>query len=94
MNIGFNHNMQIVECWICGCLFALPENLYLHAQEKGKGFHCPNGHSLGFGPGRLSELEEELAEAKLTEARLRSSWKGAATENERLLKRLDKKKKK
>ena len=94
MLINFNHDMRILECWICGCLFALSEQLYLREKEGANGFHCPNGHLLGLGKGRLAELEELLEEANLTEARLRTSWKAAANENERLLAKLEKKKKK
>ena len=94
MDITFNHQMRTLECWICGCLFALPEQLYLREKDGANGFHCPNGHLLGLGKGKVAELEEKLSEANLTGARLMTSWRAAQRENERLFAQLDKQKKK
>ena len=94
MYINFNHNMRMLECWICGCPFALPEQRYLQAEDKGRGFHCPNGHLLGLGAGKIVELEKQVGELTLERTRCRLGLEAAARENERLLKRLDKKKKK
>ncbi len=94
MLTNFNHDMRVLECWICGCLFAMPEQLYLREKDGANGFHCPNGHLLGLGKGKMRELEEELCEVRVERTRCRLGWENAARENDLLLKRLDKRKKK
>ena len=94
MNIAFDHPMKRIECWVCGCLFALPLGLYCKKKEDNKGIYCPNGDHLGFGPSRVTQLEEQLEETIRERTRFRLSLEAAARENERLFKRLDKKKKK
>ena len=96
MNVTFNHSMRLVECWACGCIFGVAEVLYLRAKDKGSSanFYCPNGHSLTFGEGNVARLEKELEMVTLERTRCRLGWEKAARENNLLLKRLDKRKKK
>ena len=92
--VNHNHDMKFVECWVCGCLFGMPNALHLEAQShESFSFHCPNGHKLGLGEGSIDKLKKQLEESEITLSRVRGSWKKASEENERLLKRLDKKKK-
>ena len=96
--IQFNASIAIVmtECWVCGCFFGVQEVLLARAKDQGSSvnFFCPNGHSLTFGEGTRARLEKELEEVRQERTRCRLGWESAARENERLLAKLDKKKKK
>jgi hypothetical protein len=56
--------LDATECVVCGIPFALPEHMLNDKREKGGFIHCPNGHSVGWGEGKI---EKEL---KLTKANL------------------------
>jgi hypothetical protein len=59
-----------VSCCVCGCQFALPETQLEHLKNRGRPFHCPNGHELHFGESRVDQLKREIGalQRRLAEA--------------------------
>ena len=57
--------LDSTECVVCGVVFALPKHMLHEKREKGGFIHCPNGHSVGWGKGKmekqLERVEQDLA---------------------------------
>jgi Zn-finger nucleic acid-binding protein len=51
-------------CITCGIVFGLPEDFHQALRGNGKGFYCPNGHSMWYGKGEVDKLREQLARAQ------------------------------
>ena len=56
--------LDSTECVVCGVVFAFPKHMLHEKREKGGFIHCPNGHSVGWGKGKL-EQQLERVEADL-----------------------------
>ena len=52
--------LETIECYSCGVIFAIPNNLRRRLLDKGDIFYCPNGHSQCY----TKSTETRLAEAK------------------------------
>lgn len=50
---------EFTVCAACGINFGMPADYIKRLRESGKGFHCPNGHSLTFGESALDKLRRE-----------------------------------
>lgn len=55
-------------CCVCGIQFGLPKDYESERRRDGKGFHCPNKHSLCFDP---QGSEEKKLECQLAGERAR-----------------------
>ena len=65
-------NLTSTECPSCGIMFAVPQLMFDQKVEKGGYFHCPNGHSIGWGKGK-TEKALERSEADLDAYRKRNA---------------------
>ncbi len=66
MTISITARLTGLTCWVCGIDFAMPEVIERKRQEDGKGFYCPNGDLISYGP---SLLEQEKKRRQAAEAR-------------------------
>ncbi len=55
-------NLEVTECCACGTVFALSALLLKTKRNEGGFLHCPNGHSIGWGKGKI---DKELERTKL-----------------------------
>lgn len=59
-------NLHELVCGTCGVPHAIPEALYVKCKEEGGFWHCPNGHTRGWGEGtttaKLKRAEQALAQ--------------------------------
>jgi len=55
-------DLEVTECCVCGTTFALSALLLKTKRKEGGFIHCPNGHSIGWGQGKV---EKELERTKL-----------------------------
>ena len=77
--LAFTNHMETVTCWAhegCGIVFAVPRTLLATMRAHSGTLHCPKGHLLGFGIGKVAELEQELErERERTQSeRKRKEW--------------------
>jgi hypothetical protein len=49
-----------IECGTCGVWHAIPRKMYETSQEEGGFWHCPNGHSRGWGTGTIQQERDRL----------------------------------
>ena len=56
-------------CCACGVEFGLPAHYNKERRQDGKGFYCPNGHTLSYGEGSHEKLrrERDLLRQRLAE---------------------------
>lgn len=64
--------LQTVICGTCGVVHAIPAVMYSTLKDEGGFWHCPNGHSRGWGKGTL-RARIEAAEAELERERERKA---------------------
>jgi hypothetical protein len=57
-------SLVVQDCASCGVLFAISDDFDAHRREDGKGFFCPNGHSLIYSPSEAERLRRQLKDAK------------------------------
>lgn len=57
-------SFRLVNCGVCHIQFYLPQSKFDSCQEKGEGFHCPNGHSLLFTESAKAKMQKEIDQAK------------------------------
>ncbi len=69
--INDSQTLTALTCWVCGIHFAVPATYDRRRAEDGKGFSCPNGDRLSYGPSFLDQERDKLrrAEARLTHER-------------------------
>jgi hypothetical protein len=67
------HVMVTTTCASCGIVFGVPEAWDKRRRADGKGFTCPNGHSLTYGETDEDRLKKELeaSERKAEQAEAR-----------------------
>lgn len=69
-------NLEVTECCACGTLFAVSALLLKTKRNDGGFIHCPNGHSIGWGKGKIEKklemVEQDLAGYKTRNASLSS----------------------
>jgi hypothetical protein len=60
------HEMEIVlvDCFNCGTVFGINDNLHRRFRERGDTFYCPNGHSQAYTKS-LVEVEKEKAKKEV-----------------------------
>jgi hypothetical protein len=51
-----------ITCCACGLVFVVPTTWEKARRSDGKGFNCPNGHSLTFGETEVDRLRKQLSE--------------------------------
>jgi hypothetical protein len=56
--------IAITACHACGVQFGMPKSLLAARRADGKGFWCPNGHSLAFRETETDRLRKELERTK------------------------------
>ena len=57
--------LQDTECCVCGVSFAVPKIMLDHRIKNGGYLHCPSGHSIGWGEGKIEKalrIAEETSE--------------------------------
>lgn len=54
-----HNNFNRLQCSECGIAYYFPEKWCRKAQEKGKGWKCPNGHGQWYGESENDELRRE-----------------------------------
>lgn len=64
--------LSSTECCVCGVVFAIPKIMLDHKIKKGGYIHCPSGHSIGWGEGKV-ERNLRLAEQDLDGYRKRNA---------------------
>jgi len=52
-------NLTNTECCFCGVIFAIPSTMHDNKRERGGFFHCPNGHSIGWGEDKIEKKLKE-----------------------------------
>lgn len=62
--LHFNVKLHYLECGVCGVPHGLSDQKYNSAMNDGKGWYCPNGHSLVFTQNEKQKLEKELVKEK------------------------------
>ena len=62
------------DCAECGIAFALTSDFIARRREDGKGFYCPNGHSLVFNNKKRNEERIAALERELKNADARTSF--------------------
>ena len=78
--------LEFVECYQCGTVFAIDQNLIRRLRNTGDAFYCPNGHRQSFTnpiERQLKEAQKQLKEAEtnLLSARQNEAWwRGQAEE--------------
>lgn len=53
-------SLTVMDCPSCAVIYAIPDRMERERREDGKGFYCPNGHSLTF-DGEIHKLRKRLA---------------------------------
>jgi len=57
--------LKEIQCGTCGVWHAIPQQMFDTAYREGGYWHCPNGHSRGYGESqdekRVKQLQSELA---------------------------------
>ena len=65
MSVTSMQELELTECCVCGCQFAVPSIVMNTKRKKGGYINCPNGHEVGWGDGELGKqikrLREDLA---------------------------------
>lgn len=51
-----------IECYRCGVIFAVLDDLHRNLREKKHSFYCPNGHSQAYTESEADRLRKELAD--------------------------------
>lgn len=78
--LGTNLRFVVEDCFKCGTLFAMTEDLWNRCQhDHSKSFYCPNGHGMVF-TGKSDR--EKLKEAQARETALRDQLDAAVHEAE------------
>ncbi len=60
----------VVDCFKCGCLFAVPAQVNDELVRTGRNFFCPNGHSQHYTDSTDKRLREERERSARLAARL------------------------
>lgn len=80
LNLVTNTDLTTEICCNCGVQFAMPTELWQERKQDGKGFYCPNGHSMVFTNSvetKLREAEERLREVNAYSSSLSHQLNGA-----------------
>lgn len=60
VDIQADYGLRVMTCGTCGVIHAIPVSIYENCLNEGGFWHCPNGHSRGWGKGTLqSQLDKE-----------------------------------
>jgi hypothetical protein len=84
-NVG-TLTLYVTTCATCGVIFALEDTYDECRRKDGRGFYCPNGHSLSYKTTETDRLRKELDNTKrrLESAQREANWQGQrALENAR-----------
>lgn len=57
--------LVVTDCADCGVIFAITDDYEERRREDGKGFYCPNGHSLSYLETETDRLRKALDQEKL-----------------------------
>lgn len=60
--------MEVCVCASCGIEFGMPSPFIAARRNDGKGFWCPNGHSLTYGESEADKLRRERDRLKQQQA--------------------------
>jgi hypothetical protein len=60
--IQLNHQFEIISCYKCACLFAVPAAVRSRWVDSGDSFFCPNGHSQHYTQSTVQKLQKQIAE--------------------------------
>ena len=47
--VNFSLELEVINCWVCGCVFAMSSNLKAEMKSKEQTLFCPKGCRLGLG---------------------------------------------
>lgn len=84
-NLDFN----TVECYSCGCIFAMSADFYTHRVRDKKGWYCPNGHNQHFvGESDVDKANRLLKEEQDRHRRTLERVNEAERERDRLKRRV------
>ena len=73
------NDLTELQCGSCGVFHAIPTAMYVSCRDEGGFWHCPNGHSRGWGTGtiqaerdrlkqKVAQLDDEVKEARAARA--------------------------
>jgi hypothetical protein len=59
VSITVGTTYETLDCPVCGLFFAITEEFEKRRRDDGKGFYCPNGHSMSYGDTVRDQLRRE-----------------------------------
>jgi hypothetical protein len=62
--VNLQHNFQIISCYKCQALFAVPEAVRQRWLDSGDSFFCPAGHSQHYTESNIQKLQKQLEREK------------------------------
>lgn len=70
MSFGVVTTYNVIDCYKCGALFALPADVDEELHRSGRTFYCPNGHGQVYTQSTVKQLQREREAHARTVARL------------------------
>lgn len=56
--------LEVINCWVCGCTFAMPSNLKANMKADNETLYCPKGCRLGLGEPKWKKDMERLRKSE------------------------------
>lgn len=70
LGVGVSVEMVVMDCCVCGVIYALSAHMRNEREENGGSWHCPNGHKLSY---TKSQVQREREKREATERLLRQT---------------------
>ena len=62
--LSITNKLVTVDCCNCGVMFAVPDTFDEERRDNGKGFYCPNGHTLSYHETEIQRLRQQVEKEK------------------------------
>lgn len=59
MNFSVLTTYEVIACYKCGVLFAVPDDVHDELHRTGRTFYCPNGHGQVYTDSTVAQLQKE-----------------------------------
>lgn len=76
--------LETLDCYLCGVIFAMPEELKQRRREDGRSFWCPCGHEQHFTETEAQRLRKQLKRAQSAATAARDQADAAERSNRAL----------